>query len=97
MRAAAPPARNSGGSADDGIVVDYARGGGSSGARLSECGASGANGGSTAKVDASARVGVRATLSAAGEHGAMVWQPFGAQGNRQGDCWSLCCDGEAAA
>jgi len=78
-------------------VVDYSRGGGSSGALLSEYGAIGANGGSTARVVATTTIGMQATLSAAGEHGAMVWQPFGAQGNRQGDCWSPCWDGEAGA
>jgi len=52
---------------------------------------SGANSGSIASSGAMARLGVRATVSTAGEHGAIVWQPFGVQGKRQGDCGWSCC------
>lgn len=31
-------------------------------------------------------ISVGAPTSAPGAHGAMDWQPLGAQGNRQGDC-----------
>lgn len=77
--------------------MDYARGGGSSGARLSDGGMSGANSGNIASLGATATTGVQATLNDAGEHGAIVWQPFGDQGNRQGDCGWSCCDGAVGA
>jgi len=59
----------------------YARGGGSSGARVSDRGAITTKGGAASGMEplaGSANVTLR---SAAGAHGAIVWQPLGAQGN----------------
>jgi hypothetical protein len=67
------------------IEVDYALGGGSSGARLGDVGASRSSD-RGAKILAAWCVALTvATVSAAGEHGAIDWHPFGAQGNWQGE------------
>lgn len=69
---------------DEQIEVDYALGGGSSGARLGDVDASrSSESGGSISAELCVVLTV-ATVSAAGEHGAMDWQPFGAQGNWQG-------------
>ena len=73
--------------------MDYARGGGSSGARLNDGGASGENDGGAVRADTCGARVADVTLTATGAQGAIVWQPFGAHGNRQGDCCSPWCAG----
>jgi hypothetical protein len=70
---------------DEQIEVDYALGGGSSGARLGDVGASRSSESGGSISAASCVTFAVATVSAAGEHGAIDWQPFGAQGNWQGE------------
>lgn len=75
------------------IEVDYALGGGISGARVTGTGATctRCHGAATICVLASAATDV--SVRAAGAHGAMDWHPFGAQGNRQGSCSCSRCAG----
>ncbi len=80
------------GGADDN-EVDYARGGGSSGALLSAGCASITSRAGAFRAGAIAVTTAEATASADGAHGAIVWQPFGAHGNRQGDSCSGCSRG----
>lgn len=66
--------------------VDYALGGGSSGARTAEAGGSTESDGRSAAIGAGSDVGCAAAASVAGAHGAPR-QPAGAHGSGQGD-WS---------
>jgi hypothetical protein len=87
------------GGSDERIEVDYALGGGSSGARLSDGGASSSSGTGAIAAGATYVVVTNATVIAAGEQGAIAWQPFGAQGKRHGDgdwsCGAVCAGVDA--
>jgi hypothetical protein len=95
MRAAARQPMNAGRRLGRANEVDYARGGGSSGALVSAGGASNTSCSGALPAGTNDAITVDATVTAAGAHGAIVWQPFGAHGNRQGDsCWSCCAGAE---
>ena len=72
VRADAPPVPEMGGGSDERVVVDYARGGGSSGARLNDVGASGEDEGSAAGANACGAIVPGTTRIAAGAHGAIA-------------------------
>ena len=64
--------------------MDYARGGGSSGAGFTEGGIKAARRAIVAGVETINCVAVGAAAIAAREQGTIDWQPSGAQGKRQG-------------
>ena len=82
--------------------MDYARGGGSSGAGVSEGGAIAANLAVVLPVAVNRSIRTAVDATAAGPHGTIDWHPSGAHGNRQGEDGGVvvlvvpCCTSAAA-
>src|SRR5438309_941486 len=82
--------------------MDYARGGGSSGAGVSEGGAIAANLTVVLPVALNRSIRTAVDATAAGPHGTIDWHPSGAHGNRQGEDGGVvvlvvpCCTSAAA-